>query len=123
MEGVPREELRLLTDWLARRQAVERAVSLLTLHGPAAAARVHSHLDALRQLVAAEHDAFSAVADAAPPVPQSPLPAAVDGPEGASVQQIAAARRRRDGSPEPVPPERRPAAPRVSRPSASGRAR
>lgn len=74
MDDVAREELRRLALWLARRRAVDEAVALLTACGPAACDRLHTHLDALKQLLAAEHEAFAAVDAAAPAVRQSPLP-------------------------------------------------
>jgi hypothetical protein len=69
-----REDLRRLAVWLARRRAVDEALAQLTHYGPAASERVHSHLSALRSLLAAEAEAFAALADSAPDVPQRPLP-------------------------------------------------
>ena len=61
-----REDLRRIADWLARRRAVDQAVAALTHYGPAASERIHSHLAALRHLLALEEQA--------PVVSQLPLP-------------------------------------------------
>ena len=95
-----RDELRRLALWLSRRRAVDEAVEILTAYGPAAADRVHSHLAALQSLLALEQEAFSALAAAAPDVPQSPLPGTVEAAlpaRGATVHSLAAARRRASG--------------------------
>jgi hypothetical protein len=99
VDDAGREELRRLALWLSRRRAVDEALELLTAYGPAACERVHSHLDALRQLLASEQEAFSAVAAAAPTVPQSPLPALLEGPRrpDATVHSMRAARDRHLG--------------------------
>ena len=60
MEG-QHEDLRRLAGWLARRRTVDEAVAQLTHYGPAASERVHSHLAALRQLLALEAEAFAAL--------------------------------------------------------------
>lgn len=69
-----REDLRRLAVWLARRRTVDEAVAHLTRYGPAASERVHHHLAALRQLLALEAEAFAVLQQAAPDVPQLPLP-------------------------------------------------
>jgi len=69
-----REDLRRLAVWLARRRAVDEALAHLTHYGPAASERVHTHLNALRQLLTAEAEAFDALAAAAPDVEQRALP-------------------------------------------------
>jgi hypothetical protein len=99
VDDAGREELRRLALWLSRRRAVDEALELLTAYGPAACERVHSHLDALTQLLASEQEAFSAVAAAAPAVPQSPLPALLEGPRrlDATVHSLRAARDRHLG--------------------------
>ena len=96
MDERERDELRRLALWLSRRRAVDEALEMLTAYGPVASARVHSHLDALRQLLAAEHEAFAAVEAAAPRVPQSPLPALLEhtAPAGATVHALGAVRTR-----------------------------
>jgi hypothetical protein len=88
-----RDELRRLALWLSRRRAVDEALEMLTAYGPAACERVHSHLDALRTLLAAEQAAFAAVERAAPALPQSPLPALLE-PPAATVHSLGAARER-----------------------------
>lgn len=96
VEDLRREELRRLALWLSRRREVDEAVERLTAYGPAASQQVHCHLDALRVLLSAEHTAFEAMAAAAPPVTQAPLPTSVD-PDltgVATVHSLAAARRR-----------------------------
>ena len=96
MEHTDRDELRRLALWLSRRRAVDEAVGVLTAYGPAAADRVHAHLDALRTLLAAEHEAFAALEAAAPVVGQQPLPTLLDEEElGANVLSLVAARSRR----------------------------
>ena len=104
MENTSREELRRLALWLSRRRAVDEAVEILTASGPAAVERVHSHLQALSQLLVLEQEAFAAVAAAAPAVPQSPLPdtfapspTPLRSTPGASVHSLSAARRRSSG--------------------------
>lgn len=102
VEELRREELRRLALWLSRRREVDEAVAHLTAYGPAASDRVHAHLDALKQLLAAEQDAFRALDAAAPRVGQLPLPTVVDdlaepsddGP-GGTVHSLLAARTRR----------------------------
>ena len=101
MEHTDRDELRRLALWLSRRRAVDEAVAVLTAYGPAASDRVHSHLDALRQLLDAEREAFDAICLQAPFVPQLPLPELVEGHMGregagrdATVHSIGAARDR-----------------------------
>jgi hypothetical protein len=102
VEHTDRDELRRLALWLSRRRAVDEAVGLLTAYGPAASDRVHSHLEALRHLLDAEREAFTAICDAAPVVPQLPLPELVEGRvvldaragAGATVHPIGAARER-----------------------------
>lgn len=91
-----RDQLRRLALWLSRRRAVDEALELLTASGPAAPHRVHTHLDALRLLLAAEQEAFAAVEAAAPVVAQSPLPALLERPgrSGATVHSLGAARER-----------------------------
>lgn len=91
-----REELRRLALWLSRRRAVDEALEMLTAYGPAAVERVSTHLDALRVLLAAEQEAFEAVAAAAPAVPQSPLPALLERPRrlDATVHCLGNARQR-----------------------------
>lgn len=96
MDERERDELRRLALWLSRRRAVDEALELLTASGPAAAQRVHSHLDALRLLLAAEDEAFTALEAAAPAVPQAPLPGLLEGP-GATVHLLGAARQRHSG--------------------------
>jgi hypothetical protein len=88
-----RDELRRLALWLSRRRAVDEALEMLTAYGPTACERVHSHLDALRTLLAAEQAAFAAVERAAPALPQSPLPALLE-PPAATVHSLGAARER-----------------------------
>ena len=78
VEHTDRDELRRLALWLSRRRAVDEAVGVLTAYGPAASDRVHSHLDALRQLLDAEREAFESICTSAPVVPQLPLPELVD---------------------------------------------
>lgn len=78
MEDTPCDELRRLALWLSRRREVDEAVAILTVHGPAACDRVHSHLDALARLLRLEQEAFADVEAAAPPVPQSPLPGTLE---------------------------------------------
>ena len=102
MDESRREELRRLALWLARRREVDEAVAHLTAYGPAASERVHSHLDALKQLLAAEQEAFRALDLAAPRVSQLPLPTVVDDlveepadEPGATVHSLLAARTRR----------------------------
>lgn len=102
MEELRREELRRLALWLSRRRAVDEAIAHLTAYGPAASDRVHTHLEALKQLLAAEQDAFSALDAAAPPVGQLPLPTVVgdlvdlpDAGAGGTVHSLFAARTRR----------------------------
>ncbi|CAA9324419.1 MAG: hypothetical protein AVDCRST_MAG16-963 [uncultured Frankineae bacterium] len=94
MDERERDELRRLAVWLSRRRAVDEALDMLTASGPAAAQRVHRHLDALRLLLAAESEAFTALEAAAPTVPQSPLPALLEQPAraGATVHVLRAAR-------------------------------
>ena len=101
MDQTDRDELRRLALWLSRRRAVDEAVSVLTAYGPAASDRVHTHLDALRTLLAAEQAAFDTLCAAAPRVPQLPLPDLVARParrepggRDASVHPIGAARDR-----------------------------
>ena len=91
MDEALRDELRRLAHWLARRREVDEAVAGLTAYGPAAADQVHSHLDALRGLLAAEHEAWTAVEDAAPQVPQAPLPPHLR-PEHRTSDHLASAR-------------------------------
>ena len=74
MDDTDRAELRRLATWLSRRRDVDEAVALLTAYGPAASERVSTHLDALKQLLAAEREAFAAVEASSPRLPQSPLP-------------------------------------------------
>ncbi len=74
MDDRERDELRRLALWLSRRRAVDEAVASLTAYGPAASDQVSTHLDALKQLLAAEQEAFAAVEAASPRRPQSPLP-------------------------------------------------
>lgn len=95
MEEARREELRRLALWLSRRRQVDEAVEFLTAYGPAASERVHSHLDALRDLLSAEQDAFEALEAAAPVVAQASLPASYEWPgtEDATVHSLAARRR------------------------------
>jgi 2-C-methyl-D-erythritol 4-phosphate cytidylyltransferase len=95
VEEARREELRRLALWLSRRRQVDEAVEHLTAYGPAASERVHSHLDALKALLAAEQDAFRALDAAAPAVPQAPLPATYEAQEseGATIHSLAARRR------------------------------
>jgi hypothetical protein len=78
VEHTDRDELRRLALWLSRRRAVDEAVGVLTAYGPAASDRVHAHLDALRQLLDAEREAFDAICAQAPPLPQLPLPELVE---------------------------------------------
>lgn len=94
-----RDELRRLALWLSRRRAVDEALEMLTAYGPAACERVHGHLDALRTLLAAERAAFDAVEQAAPVVPQVPLPALLEAPRRppATVHSLGAARERHSG--------------------------
>ena len=98
MEDTDRDELRRLALWLSRRRAVDEAVAVLTAYGPAASARVHTHLDALRTLLAAEGEAFDAICAGAPRVAQLPLPDLVARPVvshlGATVHSLDAARDR-----------------------------
>ena len=96
VEDRDRDELRRLALWLSRRRAVDEALEMLTAYGPAACDRVHSHLEALRTLLASEQAAFAAVEQAAPSVPQSPLPALLERPSRptATVHSIGAARER-----------------------------
>jgi len=96
VEQTERDELRRLALWLSRRRAVDEALQLLTASGPVACERVHSHLDALRTLLAAEQDAFAAVERAAPVVPQAPLPALLERPgrSSATVHTLGAVRER-----------------------------
>lgn len=90
----PREDLRRLALWLARRRAVDEVVAQLTHYGPAATERVHQHLSALRQLLALETEAFAVLVKSAPVVPQLPLPPVLpDG--GDTVISLNAARSRR----------------------------
>lgn len=97
MDDAEREELRRLALWLSRRRAVDEALEMLTAYGPMASERVHRHLDALKVLLVSEQEAFAAVAAAAPVVPQSPLPALLEGPHrpDATVHSLVAARERR----------------------------
>ena len=100
MEDSRRDELRRLALWLSRRRAVDEALEMLTASGPAACERVHSHLDALRSLLAAEQAAFAAVERWAPVVPQSPLPGLLERSSGrpsATVHSLGAARERHPG--------------------------
>lgn len=97
MEDCSREDLRRLALWLSRRRTVDEAIETLTAYGPAAGDRVHSHLAALQRLLALEQEAFSAVAAAAPAVPQSPLPGALPAASAdrdATVLSLCDARRR-----------------------------
>ena len=96
MDDRERDELRRLALWLSRRRAVDEALELLTASGPAATHRVHTHLDSLRLLLAAEQEAFAAVEAAAPVVPQAPLPALLERSvrSGATVHSLGAARER-----------------------------
>lgn len=101
MEHPDRDELRRLALWLSRRRTVDEAVAVLTAYGPAAGDRVHTHLDALRSLLAAEREAFDAICAVAPLVPQLPLPEQVARPvvlrgpgRDATVHPIGAARDR-----------------------------
>ncbi len=96
MEDSERDELRRLATWLSRRRAVDEALEMLTAYGPAACDRVHSHLDALRTLLQSEQAAFAAVEQAAPVVPQAPLPALLERPSrpAATVHSLVAARER-----------------------------
>lgn len=96
MEDRERDELRRLATWLSRRRDVDEAVAGLTAYGPAAGDRVSSHLDALKQLLAAEQEAFAAVEAAAPRRPQSPLPSYPDTspPAIATVHSLVRARAR-----------------------------
>ena len=96
MDDAEREELRRLALWLSRRRAVDEALEMLTAYGPMASERVHRHLDALKQLLVSEQEAFDAVAAAAPVVTQSPLPALLERPRraDATVHSLTAARER-----------------------------
>lgn len=96
MDDASRDELRRLALWLSRRRAVDEAVEVLTAHGPAAGDRLYAHLTALQQLLALEHEAFDAVAAAAPVVPQLPLPHTLEsgGRVRGTVHSLSAARRR-----------------------------
>lgn len=96
MEPTEREDLRRLALWLSRRRAVDEALQTLTAYGPAASERVHSHLDALRSLLALEREAFAAIEAAAPTVPQVPLPALLEAQSrpGATVLSLVDARQR-----------------------------
>lgn len=99
MEDADREELRRLTLWLSRRRAVDEAVALLTAHGPAATERVHAHLDALKRLLALEHEAFAGVEATAAAVPQRPLPGTLEPAtgRGASIHSLSGQRERSSG--------------------------
>ena len=96
VEPTDRDDLRRLALWLSRRRAVDEAVQTLTAYGPAACDRVHSHLDALRSLLALEQEAFVALEAAAPAVPQVPLPAVLEARSrpGATVLSLLDARER-----------------------------
>ena len=96
MDDAEREELRRLALWLSRRRAVDEALEMLTGYGPMASERVHRHLEALKQLLVSEQEAFDALAAAAPVVPQSPLPALLERPRraDATVHSLSAARGR-----------------------------
>ena len=96
MESTERDDLRRLALWLSRRRAVDEALRTLTAYGPAACDRVHTHLDALRSLLALEREAFAALEAAAPEVPQVPLPALLEAQSrpGATVLSLVDARER-----------------------------
>lgn len=89
----PREDLRRLAVWLARRRAVDEVIAQLTHYGPAASERVHQHLSALRQLLVLETEAFAVLEESAPDVPQLPLPATLA--DGDTVISLTAERSRR----------------------------
>ena len=50
-------------------------MAVLTQHGPSANERVAAHLAAVQTMLAAEQEAFQRYAEAAPVVPQRPVPA------------------------------------------------
>ena len=81
--------------WLARRREVDEVMAVLTQYGPSANERVAAHLAALETMLAAEQEAFSRYAEAAPVVPQRPLPAVLpvdDGEPLPNVLSLTAAR-------------------------------
>lgn len=84
MEQSRYDQLRRLALWLSRRRAVDEALTALTAYGPAACDRVHSHLEALVRLQRLEQEAFAEVQAAAPAVPQSPLPDAMESSPGSA---------------------------------------
>ena len=94
MGNPEREQLRRLAVWLACRRDVDEAIGHLTRYGPAASDKVAAHLEALRQLLALEAGAFSAVAAGAETRPQLPLP--IHEPLRATVHSLEQARERRE---------------------------
>ena len=80
--------------WLARRREVDEVMAVLTQYGPSANERVAAHLAALETMLAAEQEAFRRYAEAAPELPQRPLPAVlpVDDGELPNVLSLTAAR-------------------------------
>lgn len=91
-----REQLRRLAVWLACRRDVDEAIAHLTRYGPAASGKVATHLEALRQLLALEAGAFSAVAAGAETRPQLPLP--IHEPLRATVHSLEQAREQRENA-------------------------
>jgi hypothetical protein len=80
--GPSHDDLRRLALWLARRREVDEVMAVLTQYGPTAHERVASHLQALQAMLEAESEAFRRYAQAAPAVPQRPLPAVLPDDEG-----------------------------------------
>ena len=91
-----REQLRRLAVWLACRRDVDETIAHLTRYGPAASDKIATHLEALRQLLALEAGAFSAVAAGAETRPQLPLP--IHEPLRATVHSLEQARERRENA-------------------------
>lgn len=68
------DDLRRLAAWLLRRREVDEVLEVLTRYGPTANERLAGHREALEVMLEAEREAYRRYADAAPRLPQRPLP-------------------------------------------------
>lgn len=95
MAPTSHDDLRRLAVWLARRREVDEMMAVLTQYGPTASERVATHLDALKDLLEAEAEAFRRYAQGAPELPQKALPVLVledEAEAGSNVHSLFAAR-------------------------------